>query len=207
MGSEYYKSASEWLELPDEFSRSFYHPRKVTRAELKEWKKEMSPRQIMTRIARVDKAREQIKRFDVSKKTMLDVIEGATGERIEKSHKNYGKISRMYKEATAKRGEGHVDDLYWYTNVMETVGMDEGLIDRLDMVAGALEPAELDALYHELPDIALYYQSSKKPGHSQVVEGTMEEWSSKLEKTLEYYEKKIEEESLRDFMEDDDYDD
>lgn len=205
MASDYYKSATEWLELPDEFSRSFYHPRKVTQAEMNEWRKSMSPRQIVARISRIDKAREQIKRFDVSKKQMVDVIEKATGERIEKTKKNEGKINKMYKEATMERGSGHVEDLYWYTNVMEAAGINEDLIDRLDDISSQLNQAELDALYHELPDLTLYYQSSKKTGHSQVAEDTTEEWSEKLKATLDYYESKIEGRYAEEFG-DDDYD-
>jgi len=88
---------------------------------------------------------------------------------------------------------------------MEAAGINEDLIDRLDNISSQLNQAELDALYHELPDLALYYQSSKKKGHSQVAEDTTEEWSEKLKATLDYYESKIEGRYAEEFG-DDDYD-
>lgn len=190
MKHDYYISATEWLGKQDELSRTIYHPKKPTLKELKEWHKTMSEWEYRSALKRITQARDNIKRDQMTYDQRIRYIAGKLG----KDPSVFAQMSKpdiktAYKQASKNETKGHIEDLYWYLNVLKSVGIDDDLIQRLYDLQKKLSPSELDMLYNELPDLTLYYQATKPNSKSQYVpEDSMAEWEEQLDDVMSYYE-------------------
>lgn len=190
MKHDYYISATEWLGKQDELSRTIYHPKKPTLKELKEWRKAMPEWEFKSSLKRITQARDEIKREQMTYDQRIRYIASKLGQ-DPSTYKYLSKqdIKTAYKQVAKRESKGHIEDLYWYLNVMKSVGIDEDLITRLYDLQKKLSPSELDMLYNELPELTLYYQATKPGSKSQyLAEDSIAEWEEQLEDTISYYE-------------------
>ena len=200
-------SATEWLEKQDESSRAYYHPRKPTIKEMQKWKTTMETWEFRYALQRINKARTLYKRKTLTPKQKERIVTEATGKTLQELNvQSRGDLQAQYKDVIKQystRGSGHIEDVYWYTNVMGWVGLDKDYQDRLIKLQDELTPAELDMLYDELPELTLYYQNTKPGSHEQTtVDNNIEEWQKKLDKILKYYENIVSQRENQDNNED-----
>ena len=186
-------SATEWLEKQDESSRAYYHPRKPTIAEMQKWKTTMETWEFRYALQRINKARTVYKRKKLTPSQKERIVTEAKGKTLQELNvQSRADLQVQYKDVIKEystRGSGHIEDLYWYTNVMACVGLDQDYINRMIKLQDKLTPAELDMLYDELPELTLYYQNTKPGSHEQTtIDSNIEEWNKKLNKILKYYE-------------------
>lgn len=192
-----YIPASEWLKKTDEFSRWEFHPLKPTKSELEQLHKTMEDWEVDYALQRIEKAREAYKREQwgfrkkkkfISEQTGVDysTLKGLSKTDIQTAYKG------IIKQRAEQGERAHIDDLYWYMNVMKWVGIDQSYIDRMYAIQDELTPAELDMLYAELPELSLYYQSTKPGSKDQTTtHNNIDEWQKQLDKTLTYYENMV----------------
>lgn len=186
-------SATEWLGKLDESSRTYYHPKKPTIEEMQKWKTTMETWEFRYALQRISKARTEYKRKKLTRSQKEKIVSEAKGKTPKELNINSSADLQLhYKEVIkqySSRGSGHIEDLYWYANVMGWAGIDQDYIDRLVRLQDKLTPAQLDMLYKELPELTLYYQATKPGDKSQTtIDTNIDEWEQQLDKILDYYE-------------------
>lgn len=188
--------ATEWLE-GDELYRLENVPRKLSREELGKMRKDLPYSVFRAQVSRVSNARLRYEISTRSIKTKMkfiqDRLKGAPIKYdTKKAFQDAYTKARMKAHARYGYSDGYIEDVDWYIIAGNSAGIDGALLDRLKDVTDKLTFDELQQLYHDLPEIKLYYQPRNTAGQKKAYsDAVFEEWEDKLRETVEEYEEMV----------------